>query len=133
MGAPASGAGPPAPAPLPGWLGPVITLTTQVGVPTVVAGVLLWFVLFRLDGTLTVMRQSGDDQVRTLAAMQDTLIAALDKQAERFERAIAENIAVNKELAARYELHTYGGASAPPRYDRPRPRGDAGDDAQRVD
>jgi hypothetical protein len=131
MGAPASGAGPAAP--VPGWLGPVITLTTQVGVPTVVAGVLLWFVLFRLDGTLAVMRQSGDDQVKVMAAMQDTLIAALDKQAARFERAIAENIAVNKELAARYELHTYGGGGAPPRGERPRPRGDAGDDASRAE
>src|SRR4030095_13941417 len=48
---------------------------------------LLWFVLFRLDGTLAIMRESGEEQVKIISAMQDTLIPALDKHAARFARA----------------------------------------------
>src|SRR5262245_35462977 len=72
MTQPASG--PPPVAPLPGWLGPIVTVTTQVGVPTVIAGVLLWFVLFRLDTTLKVIERSEDDRVRVIAAIQDTMV-----------------------------------------------------------
>ena len=85
-------------APLPGWLGPVVTLTTQVGVPTVIAGVLLWFVLFRLDTTLNIIEETEGDRVKIIAAMQDTLVAALDKNADRFEKAIQANMALNRDL-----------------------------------
>jgi hypothetical protein len=94
---------PPSAAPLPGWLGPIVTVTTQVGVPTVIAGVLLWFVLFRLDTALKIIEQGEEDRVKIAAAMQDTLVAALERNAERFEHAIESNIAANRELAARYE------------------------------
>jgi hypothetical protein len=92
----------PPPPPLPGWLGPIVTITTQLGVPTVIAGVLLWFVLFRLDTTLTQIEEAEAERVKILAAMQETNIAALDRLGERFDKAIAENIAANRELAARY-------------------------------
>lgn len=95
--------GGPPPAPLPGWLGPIVTVTTQVGVPTVIAGVLLWFVLFRLDTTLKIIEQSEEDRVQIIAAMQDTVVAALDRQAARYEKAIHDNIEANKLLAAQYE------------------------------
>ena len=130
------GTAPPPPAsaaPLPGWLGPVVTLTTQVGVPTVVAGVLLWFVLFRLDGTLLAMRTSGEEQVQVIAAMQETLIAALDKQAARFEQAIKDNIQANKDLAHEHRYYDAERYSSPAdRGKRPGARAGSGDDAGRA-
>ena len=105
------GAAPPpqsASAPLPGWLGPVVTLTTQVGVPTVVAGVLLWFVLFRIDGAMKDIQEQEDTRTRMVAAMQDSVIAALERNADRFEKAIDKNMRLNQELAERYR-------AAPPR------------------
>lgn len=88
---------------LPGWLGPIVTVTTQVGVPTVVAGVLLWFVLFRVDGTLKMIQQQEEDRTRMVAAMQDTLIAALDRQTKDFVTAIEKNIEANKTIAAQLD------------------------------
>jgi hypothetical protein len=90
----------PASAPLPGWLGPVVTLTTQVGVPTVVAGVLLWFVLFRVDGTLKMIQEQEETRTRMVAAMQDTLIATLDRQSKEFSASIDRNIEANRSLVA---------------------------------
>jgi len=101
MTGPAAPASPPPP--LPGWLGPIVTITTQVGVPTVVAGVLLYFVLFRLDTTLKIIEHSEEDRVRIIAAMQDTVVAALDRQTERFEKAMRENIDANKLIAAQID------------------------------
>ena len=100
MGAPGTGASNGSPLPL--WLAPVVQITTQVGVPTVFAGILLYFVLFRLDTALKIIEKSEEDRVQVVAAMQDTLVAALDRQADRFEKTIRENIAANKDLAARY-------------------------------
>jgi hypothetical protein len=97
-----NGGTPPTPAPLPGWLGPVITLTTQVGVPTVVAGVLLWFVLFRIDGAMKDIQEQEDTRTRLVAAMQDSVIAALERNADRFEKAIDKNISINQAIADRY-------------------------------
>ena len=91
---------PPATTPLPGWLQPLVQVTTQVGVPTVFAGILLWFVLSRVMGTLELMQKMEEDRSRVVIAMQSTLIEALDRQADRFVEAINENIKVNKELAA---------------------------------
>jgi hypothetical protein len=97
-----TGSGPPPPAapPLPGWLGPIVTITTQVGVPTVIAGVLLWFVLFRLDTTLQLIERSEEDRVRIIAAVQDSIVAALDRQTHAFEQAIQDNIRANERLAS---------------------------------
>jgi len=88
--------------PQPWWLQPLITIITQVGVPTVIAGVLLWFVLVKLDGVLHDVAHAQEDSVRTLAVMQETLIGALDRQSTRFEQAIRDNMAANRELAERY-------------------------------
>jgi hypothetical protein len=124
--------GPTPPAPLPGWLGPVVTLTTQVGVPTVIAGVLLYFVLFRLDTTLKIIESTEGDRVKIISAMQDTLVAALDKSADRFEKAMQANMALNRDLyeASRRErdniaekLRSLGKESyTPPQQPRPGPQ-----------
>jgi hypothetical protein len=101
---PAPSAAPVAPGPpLPGWLGPLVSVTTQVGVPTVVAGVLLWFVLFRVDGTLKMIQDEEENRTRMVSAMQDTLVAALDRQNKSFADAIDKNIQFNKEATMRLE------------------------------
>ena len=115
-------AGPPqAPplAPLPGWLGPLVTVTTQVGVPTVVAAVLLWFVLFRVDGAMKVIQDNEEERTRMVNAMQDTLIAAinrnterLDRQTDKFVNAIDQNISANQAIAAQLR-GVYLGPHAP--------------------
>jgi hypothetical protein len=130
----APSAPPPAPAPLPGWLGPVVTLTTQVGVPTVVAGVLLYFVLFRMDGYLQRMQRAEDDRVKIIAAMQDTMIAALDRLGSRFEQAIKDNIQVNKDLAHERRYYEPDDRSDAPaeRGHRPGARAGPDDDAGRA-
>jgi hypothetical protein len=94
-----TGPPPPSAPPLPGWLGPIVTITTQVGVPTVIAGVLLWFVLFRLDTALRTIEQSEEDRVRIIQAVQESLVAALDRQTHAFEKAIQENIEANERIA----------------------------------
>ncbi len=103
-------AGPTAPAaptpPGPMWLQPVVQLTTTLGVPTVIAGVLLWFVLFRMGATLEVIEKNEDDRTHIAAAMQDSLIAALNRNADRFDKAVDRNIEVNRQLADRYERAT---------------------------
>lgn len=88
--------------PLPGWLGSAVQVTTQLGFPAVVAGVLLWFVLTRVGGTLEIIQKQEEDRTRMVAAMQDSVVAALDRSAERFEKAIHDNIEANRLLAAQY-------------------------------
>jgi hypothetical protein len=78
-------------------------VTTQVGVPTVIAGVLLWFVLFRLDTTLRVIEQSEEDRVKIIAAVQDSIVAALDRQTHAFEQAIQDNIRANERMLNQLE------------------------------
>ncbi len=102
-------------APLPGWLGPIVTVTTQVGVPTVVAGVLLYFVLFRVDGALKIIQEEEETRTKIAAAMQDSLVAALDRNNKTFNDAIDRNIAYNREAMNRLEtlmLH-YGAKPSP--------------------
>lgn len=86
------------PAPLPGWLGSAVQVTTQVGVPTVFAAVLLWFLLTRMDTTMRVIQTEEENRTKIVAAMQDTLVATLDRQTKSFEDAIKENIRANREL-----------------------------------
>jgi hypothetical protein len=113
--------GPSAPPPLPGWLGSVVQITTQVGVPTVFAGILLWFVLFRMDATLRVIEQSEDARTKLITAVQEALATHMDRQGELFERAMQENIQANKENADRFErllssfTKSRGGGTEPPR------------------
>jgi hypothetical protein len=115
----------PQPAPLPGWLGPVVQLTTQVGIPTVFAAVLLWFVLFRLDTALKVIEQSENARVAIIRAVQETLTDHMDRQGDVFERVMRENIKANQENADRIERlfagrsgrakeHPGGGTEPPP-------------------
>jgi hypothetical protein len=89
--------------PAPSWLGPLITVTTQLGVPTVIAGVLLWFVLARVDGTLKLIQEQEDTRTKLTLAMQEKLIVALDDLGARFDKAIDANIKANSELAAKYD------------------------------
>ena len=84
----------------PAWLQPLIDLTTKVGVPTVLAGVLLWFVLTRLDTTFQVIQKSEEERLRLLVAMQNTLVQALDRQTDKFTEAMRYNTDANKEIAA---------------------------------
>ncbi|HKE81627.1 MAG TPA: hypothetical protein VKB54_20080 [Solirubrobacteraceae bacterium] len=86
-----------------GWLQLAMQAVTTVGVPTVFAGVLLWFVLTRLGDTLAAIKQNEEDRVRIMAAMQDTIIAALDRQTDRFEKVMRENIDANRAIADRME------------------------------
>lgn len=83
---------------LPGWLGSGVQIVTQVGVPTVFAGILLWFVLTKIGGTLSNIDKNEEVRVRIVAAMQDTLVAALNRQTELFVAAIERNIETNKRL-----------------------------------
>lgn len=98
----------------PAWLTPVVQVTTQFGVPTVFAAVLLWFVLTRVGGTLDQMQKADDDRVKILAAMQDNLITtldrqtktfevALDRQTTAFEKAIRDNIEANRAIAGQLD------------------------------
>jgi hypothetical protein len=77
----------------------VVTLITQVGVPTVVAGVLLWFVLFRLDMTLRQIEVAEAERVKILLRLEDSFVEALERQNVRFETVVRENIQANRDLA----------------------------------
>jgi hypothetical protein len=88
---------------LPGWLGPIVTVTTQVGVPTVVAGILLWFVLFRVDGAMKIIQEQEETRTKMVSAMQDSLVAALDRQSRIYSDTMDRNIAANRIAADRLE------------------------------
>ena len=88
--------------PLPGWLGSAVAVTTQVGVPTVFAAVLLWFVLTRVNGTLVNIEEGEVRRTQLLEQTQRTFIDSIERQTLRFEQAIDKNITVNRELAERY-------------------------------
>jgi hypothetical protein len=99
------GSGPPPPAsaaPVPSWLQPLVSITTNLGFPVVVAGLLLWFVLTRVDGAMRHIQAEEDLRTQKVADMQTAVIAALERNADRFERAIQENIAANRALAERH-------------------------------
>lgn len=108
------------PQPLPAWLGSSVQIVTQVGVPTVFAAVLLYFVLTNVVGTLGQMQKNDEDRMRMLAAMQDSLIGTLNKQTDTFERSLATqtdrfvaavnaNIATNQGIAASMEKLVFVG------------------------
>jgi hypothetical protein len=65
---------------MPTWLNPLVTITTQLGVPTVFAGVLLWFVLFKVGGTLDKIEQNELDRTKLLATMQEAVVSAVQQQ-----------------------------------------------------
>jgi hypothetical protein len=78
----------PAPTGLP-WLQPLATFTTQVGVPTVFAGVLLWFLLTRVSATMETIKQNEELRTQMMAVMQAGFSEAIDRQTVAFERATA--------------------------------------------
>jgi hypothetical protein len=111
-----------APQPLPGWLGSGVQIVTQVGVPTVFAAVLLYFVLTSVVGTLDQMKKNDEDRMRMLAAMQDSLIGTLNKQTTEFEKSLATQTdrfvaAINANIAA-----NQGIATQMREFERERPR-----------
>jgi hypothetical protein len=83
---------------MPGWLAPLAQFTSTVGVPTVFAMILLWFVLTRLDTTLKVVEDQEEARTLVVEKMGKDFIAAIASQGDRFESAIQDNIAANKEL-----------------------------------
>jgi len=95
-----------------GWLQLAMQAVTTVGVPTVFAGVLLWFVLNGLGDTLRAIKTSEEDRVKIIAAMQDTIIAALERQSDRFEKVLRENIEANRAIADRLERRPRGSDDA---------------------
>lgn len=88
--------------PLPGWLGPIVQVTTQVGVPTVIAGVLLWFVLFKMGGTLDMIQHQEEDRTRIVKAMQESFLASQREQTDAFDKSIKANIEANKVMSDRF-------------------------------
>jgi hypothetical protein len=82
--------------PLPGWVGQIVGVTTQLGVPTVLAGVLLWFVLFRMGGTLDVIMKEEDNRTRIAASMADAYLKAMEQQNQSLDRSVQRNIDTNK-------------------------------------
>src|SRR5262245_46684770 len=83
----------------PWWLQPLLTIITQVGVPTVIAGVLLWFVLFRLDDTLRVIEREEGARTKMIAEMQGNVIRVLENQTDKFSGVMQQNVEVNKRIA----------------------------------
>ena len=86
-----------------GWLSIALQAITTVGLPTVFACVLLWFVLTRIDTALKVIGTQEEDRTKIVAAMQDSLVNALDRQSKLFSDAIDRNIAANRDISYRVE------------------------------
>jgi len=66
----------------PSWLAPLTSTVAQLGVPTVFAGVLLWFLLVEVGGTLKTIEQNEIDRTKLLLSVQETFVAAVQKQSE---------------------------------------------------
>ena len=84
--------------PLPSWITPWVAVVTQVGVPTVFAGVLLWFVLTKVGGAVDVIAAGESARTKILLDTQMSFLAALEAQTTRFEKAIDKNIEANREI-----------------------------------
>jgi hypothetical protein len=80
--------GSPPGAPLPGWLGSAVQITTQVGIPTVFAIVLLWYVLFKFEGEIdkiTLRLEHNAEAVAGFTEVQAEQLAELQKQTRALE------------------------------------------------
>ena len=95
--------------PVPGWVGTVAQLVATVGFPVVVAAALLWFVLFRLDSSLKQIETAERERVQILMNLEDSFVAALERNATRFEAAMRDNIQANRDLAAQRPAHAAPG------------------------
>lgn len=94
------------PSAMPGWLQAAAQLTTTVGVPTVFAAYLLWFVTTRVGATLEVIESNERVRTKLIEDTQAAFVMAIERSADRFDKAIDKNIAVNRELAERYRRST---------------------------
>src|SRR5262245_40437909 len=81
------------------WLQPLLTLISQVVIPAVIAGVLLWFVLFRLDDTLKIIQREESERTKLILVMQDNLLKALEHQTDKFTDSMQANTEANKRIA----------------------------------
>lgn len=75
-------------APLPGWLGSAVQITTQVGIPTVFALVLLYFVLFKFTESvdkISMRLEKNADAVTSFTKMQADQLIELQKQTRALE------------------------------------------------
>jgi len=94
--------------PLPGWLGYAVAIVTQVGIPTVFACVLLWFVLTGLATTLRHIEDLEDERATILGGMQSRLVEmqaklvdSLDRQTAEMVRLLDANVQANQAIAAK--------------------------------
>ena len=67
----------------------MVTLTTQVGVPTVFAGALLYFVLTRVGTAMDRIEENEKIRTQMLAGIQQGFAQAIDRQTVAFEQALA--------------------------------------------
>lgn len=91
-----------APNGLPAWIQPMATLVTQLGVPTVLTGVLLWFVLFKMGGTLDHIIDEEDARTRIVQAMQTSFLASQKEQSDAFDKSMQRNIDANKVMTEKF-------------------------------
>jgi len=86
------------PTPPPGvpvWVPYAVQIISTLGISTLFAGVLLWFTLSRIDGTLVVIQNNEARRTELLISIEHAFIAALDAQSDRFDKAIQMNIEAN--------------------------------------
>lgn len=81
------------PSPVPGWLQPVSQIITTIGIPSLFAVVLLWYVLTKLDSALRVIMENEDARTQKLTRIEATFESSLEKQTAAFNAAILANIA----------------------------------------
>ena len=88
------------PPPIPGyaWVDTAARLVTTVGVPTVFAAYLLWFVTTRVGATLEVIEANEQARTKMLQETQNVFVTAIEGQTVRFEQALKENRDVGREL-----------------------------------
>jgi hypothetical protein len=74
--------------PLPGWIGSAVQVTTQVGIPTVFAMVLLWYVLFKFEASMdkiTARLEANAQSVQAFATIEAQQLGELQKQTKALE------------------------------------------------
>ncbi len=74
--------------PLPGWLGSAVQITTQVGIPTVFALVLLWWVLFKFEGSMdkiTERLEKNASSIQEFSKIEAMQLGELQKQTEALQ------------------------------------------------
>ena len=104
--------GPPEPpAGIPPWLGWAIHVISTLGISTLFAVLLLWFTLTRFDRTVEVIQHNEEARTKLLVDLGAQFVAASERQSDRFDRAIEENIRANRTFL---ETILLGRRAAPP-------------------